>query len=183
LRGLLAAAFFGAEAYLPLTLTRLHHGGPTEVGIPLTIAAFGWSAASWWQGRRRSTDPLPLLQTGFALVGVCVLTLTVMTASSLSLWVAVPIWTIGGVGMGLAAPTISVLVLRLSPVTEQGANSAALQVADVVGTVAGITTTATLVLVAGTAHLSAALLIADPLLAAVAVGGLLLSRRAVAGTP
>ncbi|MDQ1686473.1 MAG: hypothetical protein QOC82_3210, partial [Frankiaceae bacterium] len=67
LRGLLSGGFFGAEAYLPLTLARLHHGAPTEVGIPLTLGAVGWSAGSWWQGRFRAEDRRPLLRAGFSL--------------------------------------------------------------------------------------------------------------------
>jgi len=182
LRGLLSGGFFGAEAYLPLTLARLHHGAPTEVGIPLTLGAIGWSAGSWSQGRFRAEDRRPLLRAGFSLVAVGVASLSVLTLGSVSLWVAAPIWLVAGAGMGLAMPTISVAVLHLSPVAEQGANSAALQVADVVGSAIGVTVAASAVLVAGTAHLATALRVADPLLAMIAVGGLLLVSR-VHGEP
>ena len=177
LRGLLSGGFFGAEAYLPLTLARLHHGAPTEVGIPLTLGAIGWSSGSWLQGRFRAQDRRPLLRAGFSLVAIGVAMLTVLTISDLTLWAAAPIWMVAGAGMGLAMPTISVLVLHLSPEPEQGANSAALQVADVVGSTIGVTLAATAVLVAGTAHLATALQVADPLLALIGVGGLFLSSR------
>ena len=85
--------------------------------------------------------------------------------------------------MGLAMPTMSLLVLRLSPPTEQGANSAALQVCDAVGSTIGVTAAATLVLVAGTGQLGAAMRIADPLLALAAVVGLVLSARATRPEP
>jgi MFS family permease len=39
-------------------------------------------------------------------------------------------WLLGGLGMGLVYPTLSVLTLELSAPAEQGANSAALQIAD-----------------------------------------------------
>ena len=177
LRGLLSAGFFGAEAYLPLTLARLHHGAPTEVGIPLTLGAVGWSLGSWWQGRFKPADRRPLVRAGFSLVSIGVASLTVMTVSDISLWVAAPIWMVAGAGMGLAMSTVSVLVLHLSPEPEQGANSAALQVADVVGSTIGVTLAATAVLIAGTTHLATALRVADPLLALVGAGGLLLVSR------
>jgi MFS family permease len=178
LRGLLSGGFAGAEAYLPLTLARLHHGAATEVGIPLTLGAVGWFGGSWLQGRFRADDRQPLLRGGFALVALGVAGLTLLTAGGVSMWVAAPIWMVAGAGMGLAMPTISVLVLQLSPVPEQGANTAALQVADVVGGTVGITLAATAVLIAGTPHLATALRVADPLLATMAVGGLLLAGRA-----
>jgi len=177
LRGLLAGGFFGAEAYLPLTLARLHHGAPTEVGIPLTLGAVGWSAGSWWQGRFKPADRRPLLRAGFSLVAIGVASLTVLTLSDVSLWVAAPIWMVAGGGMGLAMSTVSVLVLHLSPEPEQGANSAALQVADVVGSTIGVTLAATAVLVAGTAQFATALRVADPLLALIGIAGLLLVSR------
>ncbi|MBV9098490.1 MAG: MFS transporter, partial [Frankiaceae bacterium] len=177
LRGLLSGGFAGAEAYLPLTLARLHHGAPTEVGIPLTLGAIGWFGGSWLQGRIRAEDRRPLLRAGFALLALGIASLTLLTFAAASMWFAAPIWLVAGAGMGLAMPTISVAVLHLSPVAEQGANSAALQVADVVGSTIGVTLAATAVLLAGTAHLAAALRIADPLLALIAVGGLLLVSR------
>jgi MFS family permease len=183
LRGLLSGGFFGAEAYLPLTLARVHHGAPTEVGIPLTLGAIGWSAGSWWQGRYRPADRRPLMRAGFSLVATGVAGLTVLTVRDVSLWAAAPIWMVAGAGMGLAMSTVSVIVLHLSPVPEQGANTAALQVADVVGSTIGVTLAATAVLVAGTAHLAAALRVADPLLAMIGVAGLLLVSRVHDGVP
>jgi hypothetical protein len=63
-------AFFGAEAYLPLTPTRVHNGGPEEVGIPSTLSAPGWSFASWVSGRPRvaAWQRGRRLAVGFALL-------------------------------------------------------------------------------------------------------------------
>ena len=43
--------FFGAEAFLPLSLTSLHHRSVTEAGVVLTVAALTWTAGSWIQAR------------------------------------------------------------------------------------------------------------------------------------
>ncbi|MDQ1700342.1 MAG: hypothetical protein QOG34_2205, partial [Frankiaceae bacterium] len=120
---------------------------------------------------------------GFSLVALGLTSLVVVTFDGVSMWAAVPIWMITGAGMGLAMSSVSVLVLHLSPVPEQGANTAALQVADVIGSTIGVTVAATAVLVAGTAHLATALRVADPLLALIAVGGLPLVTRATTPSP
>ena len=167
LRGILTCAFFGAEAYLPLTLTRQHHGTPRVVGVPLTLAALGWSAGSWWQGRRRS-DQVSLLRAGFALVAVGVALLTVIASPAVSIWLAVPIWAVAGTGMGLAMPTISVLMLELSPAASQGTNSAALQISDMVGSIVGIAAAGAMVTALSLDRIRSAVTIADLVLAGVA---------------
>ena len=180
LRGIYSITFFGAEAYLPLTLTRLHHGSAAVVGVPLTVAAVGWSAGSWWQSRS-GWPPVRLLTVGFALVGIGVAALVAVTFGAVSLWVAAPLWTVAGLGMGMGYPTVSVLTLGLSEPEEQGANSAALQVCDVIGGIIGVAAAATLVVGFGQGHLDGAMRVADPLLAAATVAGMALSRRATPG--
>jgi MFS family permease len=182
LRGILTFGFFGAEAYLPLTLTRLHHGTPGVVGIPLTLGAIGWSAGSWWQGRA-GRDPKRLLWLGFGLVALGVIALTALATSATSLWLAVPPWLVAGTGMGLAMPVISVLLLECSPEADQGANSAALQVSDMIGGILGIAAAGALITPAVSSHLGRALLVADAGLAAVAVLGAFASRRVAAAPP
>jgi MFS family permease len=180
LRGVCSAAFFGAEAYVPLTLTRIHGASPTVVGIPLTLGALGWSAASWWQGRvAGNVAPDRLLRAGFVCVGAGVASLVSVSLSGVSMWAAAGCWALAGFGMGLGYPTISVHTLRLSPPGEQGANSAAMQVADMTGSILGVALAATLVNSFGGAHFAGAVRLADPLLAAVALSGILLAGRAL----
>jgi MFS family permease len=176
LRGILTCAFFGAEAYLPLTLTRLHGGSARVVGVPLTLAAIGWSAGSWWQGRR-SRQKLTLLRIGFAGVAAGIVLLVVIAAPSVSMWWAVPIWSLAGAGMGLAMPTISVLLIDLSADEDQGTNSAALQISDMAGSIVGIAAAGALVTAFGLGDLRSAVTIADVILAVIAVGGVLASSR------
>ena len=67
-RGLLAGAFFGMDALLPLSLTALHGYSPTAAGIPLTAGALGWALASHWQGSRPDVARVVLLRAGFLLL-------------------------------------------------------------------------------------------------------------------
>jgi len=133
-RGLLAGAFFGAEAFVPLDLQTVHHMAPGAAGIPLTLGAIGWSVGSWYQGRLPADAPRHrLVRQGFVLVTVAVAGLVAVTYPAVSGWVAVACWMVGGAGMGIAMATVGVLLLQLSPPAEQGVNSAALQISDAVG--------------------------------------------------
>jgi MFS family permease len=130
-RGMLAAAFFGAEVYVPLLLTTRRGLGPAEAGLALTAGALTWSLGAWLRGRfeGRWPDRVVLLAgAGSIAVGIA------LAASGL--WPAFPVvatvvgWGAAGLGMGLTYPTLSLLVLRLSPTTEQGENTAALQLVE-----------------------------------------------------
>lgn len=176
LRGIITCAFFGAEAYLPLTLTRVHGGSAQVVGIPLTLAALGWAAGSWLQGRGGAHRAV-LIRTGFGLVATGVAALAVIDVHHTSLWLAVPIWTVAGAGMGLAITLVAVLVLELSPEAEQGANSAALQISDMTGSIIGIAAAGATITAFGVHRLSTAAIVADACLAAVAALGMLATSR------
>jgi MFS family permease len=63
--------------------------------------------------------------------------------------VAYPAWIVAGLGMGLVYPTLSVLTLELSAPGEQGVNSSALQVGEMVFTVVAIASTGALFLTIG----------------------------------
>ena len=130
LRGLIAAAFFGAETFLPLLLSRERGLSPTTAGLVLTAAALTWSAGSWFQGRDHAPSRTTLLRAGTAFLGLGVLLAGATVVPAVPLVVGVLGWAGAGLGMGLVYPTLSVLTLELSAPTEQGTNSSALQIAD-----------------------------------------------------
>lgn len=137
-RGLAAGTFFAAEAFLPYMLVTQHGARPTTAGLPLTFGAVGWSLGSWLQGRVSDARRGQLLQLGFVLIAGGVAGLALATSPAVSAWAAVPPWIIAGAGMGLAMPAVAVLLLALSPESEQGENSAALQISDAVGSATAI---------------------------------------------
>lgn len=130
-RGLLAGAFFAVDALLPLSLTAVHGYGPTAAGIPLMAGAIGWSTGSWIQGRYPDVPRPALLRTGFTLLAVGCLGMVGIVLPFGAGWIAYPVWLVAGLGMGLAMPSVGVLLLELSPPAERGANSSAMQIADV----------------------------------------------------
>jgi MFS family permease len=130
LRGLASAAFFGAEAFIPLMLSQQRGLSPTLAGLVLTGAALTWTTGSWIQGRDRAPSRAALLRGGTALLALGVLATGSTLIPEVPLVVGVLGWAATGLGMGLVYPVLSVLMLELSPAAEQGANSAALQIAD-----------------------------------------------------
>ncbi len=142
-RGLLNAAFNGSITFVPLMLVRERGLALASAGLVLAVASLGWSAGAWVQGRVRGARPLVrarLVAFGAALLAVGCVGLVVVMVGGL------PAWTVGaamvplGLGMGIGSTTLSVLVLDLAPLEEHGRASAALQLADVLGSVVGIAT-------------------------------------------
>ncbi|WIX79018.1 MFS transporter [Amycolatopsis carbonis] len=132
-RALLSGAYAGMEAYLPLTMSAVHGYGPALAGLPLTITALGWSAASGLQGRFLDWSREATLRIGFALVAAALVGFGFVALPWCPAWLAFVICAIGGAGMGIAMPAISVLLLRYSPEGERGFNTSAMQLADWVG--------------------------------------------------
>ncbi|MET7460064.1 MFS transporter [Nonomuraea sp. NPDC005501] len=132
MRGMFSAPFFGVNAFIPLALQSVKKFDPTAAGIALTIGALGWSAGSFLQSRR-TAEPHRRLRLGAACVTAGVLLALLAAVPGVTGWVAVPAWVIAGFGMGLGMTTVSVTALKQSPLNEQGANSAALSVTDMLG--------------------------------------------------
>jgi MFS family permease len=135
-RGVLAGAFFGAEAFLPLMLVEQRGLATAVAGLALTGGALSWSLGSWYQGRPGTRlTRARLVQRGTAVIALGI------AIASLAVWDAVPPavaaagWVVAGLGMGVAMPSVNLVMLRLSPQAEQGFNSAALQVSDAVGSI------------------------------------------------
>ncbi|HEY7294096.1 MAG TPA: MFS transporter, partial [Dehalococcoidia bacterium] len=130
-KGLLTFGYFGIEAFLPLGLTQLRGLTATEAGTILTAAGLSWTAGSWLQARLDRRDAgmgralrvrlgMSLVLAGGALAAAGVL------ITALPPWLTVCGWAVGGLGMGIVYPTISVVVLGLAAAGEEGAVSAAL---------------------------------------------------------
>jgi MFS family permease len=132
-RGLLAGAFFGVQAYLPLTLTSVHGYSPTEAGLPLTLAAVGWAVASNTQKRLAGIPKGVIVRWAFLGLAPALATLSLIATPWGPAWLAAPLWGLAGVAMGLGYPAVNLLVLELSPANERGFNAAALQIADMLG--------------------------------------------------
>lgn len=132
LRGLIAAAFASAEAFLPLLLTQQFGWSLTQAGVALSAGAVTWSLGSAVQARLHGEAARRrLLPAGFALAaaGLAVVMTPVAWAAAPS-WLVLLGWVGVGLGIGLSFPMLSVQLLKLSAPDSQGRNTSALQLSD-----------------------------------------------------
>ena len=178
-RGVFAGAFFGVEAYVPLTLSAVHGFSPAMSGVPLTVGACGWAAASHWQGRRPDLDRPALIRIGLLALSAALAAMALVGADWGLAWLVLPFWLVAGTAMGLSYPSISVLSLDYAAPRDRGFVSSALQVNDM--TFAAIAVGlggVMLATFASTAHPSAAIVPLNLLLAGLALVGALVFRPA-----
>ncbi|MGH3786167.1 MAG: MFS transporter [Pseudonocardiaceae bacterium] len=129
-RGLLAGVFFSANSYLPLMLTSTHHWTLAAAGIPLVVGSLGWSASSAWQGRYPDLPRHGLLRIGFGLLTAGTAGLLLVAPTWGTPWLALPLWGIAGIGMGLGFSSVAFLLLQQSGADDLGFNSSAAQMSD-----------------------------------------------------
>jgi MFS family permease len=138
-RGLLTFAFFGADAFVTLSITTVRHQSTVLAGVAVTGSTLAWTAGAWaqarlsdkWEGRRLVRLGLVIILTGVAGM-VLVLRPGVPVAEGLAAW------TVAGLGMGLACAPTTLMMLRAAPPGREGWASASLSLADVLGTAMGI---------------------------------------------
>lgn len=137
-RGLLAVAFLGCDAFMPLALTELRGFSSSGAGLVISAASLSWSLGSFLQasldrrdggaGRpRRLVAGLSVLTCGIVLGAAGVL------ADGIPVAVAVAGWAVAGFGIGIGYPSVGALVLSQSPGGEEGGVSAALQLSETIG--------------------------------------------------
>lgn len=138
-RGLLAAVFFSAEAYVVYALQERWDLSPGRAGIALTCVGLMWAAASQLQARLGSRLPhsrAMLVGSSVVLLGVTALAVSVLAADAgarPSALVPAASYVLAGAGMGFAYPRTGVAMLELSDDHDRGGNSSALTVADSLG--------------------------------------------------
>lgn len=132
--GLLNFAFFGTEAFVPLAIVDVRGAGIMLNGTALTAAALTWTAGAWMQVRLAGRTPrVRVIVGGLAILGLGFVGVAAVLAPSVPPWSAVGAWAVAGLGMGLAFTTCSTAILESAPAGQEGAASAALQLAQVLG--------------------------------------------------
>ncbi len=183
LRGLLTFAFFGADAYVTLTLTVLRHRSTILAGVAVTGASLAWAAGAWlqarlgasWEGRR-------LVRAGLIVILAGIGGMILVTVPAVPVAAGLAAWTVAGLGMGLGYAPVSLLMLREAPAGREGWASSSLNLADVLGTATGIGVGgAAVAATAGGAGLRWGVTAAFGISAAVALAALAVTRRLPAG--
>jgi len=133
LRGLMAGAYFGIEAFIPLMLVDHRRLSVTMAGLSLSGAAVSWALAAWLINRpsvQARISRARLVRLGIGVATVALLGTIAAVSPVTPWWTAAAAMFCSAFGMGLAFPNISVLMLELAEPGQEGTGSAALQVAD-----------------------------------------------------
>ena len=133
-----AFAFFGTEAYVPLSVVELRGGSVTLGGIALSAAAVTWTAGSWLQDRAAGAGmrrTLVVSGAGFIAAGIGIT--SAVLVPDVPVLIAAVGWAVAGLGMGLAYSMLALLMLETSTPGEEGFSSAALQLMFTLGTAYG----------------------------------------------
>jgi MFS family permease len=133
-RGLVAAGFFSAEAYIVFVLEEHWGLTPGRAGLALTVVGVVWAGASQAQarlGQRVSHERAMQVGTAVVVLGVLGLAATVRFDGPAVL--AGASYVLAGAGMGFAYPRTGVAMLAASTDADRGFNSSALSVADSLG--------------------------------------------------
>ncbi|HEU5425542.1 MAG TPA: MFS transporter [Actinocrinis sp.] len=141
IRGLMAATYFGIEAFIPLMLVQERGMSVTGAGFSLTGAAISWALAAWSINRpwlRARLSQTGMVRLGAGVTAGALLLAIVAISPHAPQWTAAVAMFFGAIGMGLVWPNVSVLTLELSDPGDQGANAASLQVADGLGSTLSI---------------------------------------------
>jgi MFS family permease len=182
-RAVLTMAFFGGEAFIPLALTDVRGLSMSQAGLAVTFGALGWSAGSWVQERLDGrASRAALTSRGLVLLAVGMLGVSMTLSEAVPAVCAAAAWTVAGGGMGVAYSSVSLLVLAAAPAGREGATTAALQLSDVLGALAGTGLGGALVATSTGSEVAApALLALFGALTVVALGGAALGRRLPGG--
>jgi MFS family permease len=175
-----AFAFFGTEAYVPLTVVEVRGGSVTLGGLALSAAAVTWATGAWLQARAAANAVRrTLVVIGAILIAAGIGITSLVLLPGAPLLVGAIGWGVAGLGMGLAYSMLSLLILESAPPGEEGISAAALQLMFTLGTAfgAGVGGAVIALADAGTLELSGALGIVNALMLIVAIGAVFVSLR------
>jgi MFS family permease len=137
-RGLLAVAFLGCDAFLPLALTELRGFSVSQAGLVISAASLSWSLGSFLQASLDRRDdgkgrPRRVLAGLAVLLAGIAATWAGVVSDGLPDAVAIAGWMVSGLGIGIGYPSIGAIVLSEAPGGEEGSVSAALQLIETIG--------------------------------------------------
>jgi MFS family permease len=134
----IAFAFFGTEAFVPLSVVDVRGGSVTLGGVALSAAAVTWAAGSWLQDRAASAGiRRALVTSGAGLIGAGIVVTATVLLPDMPVLVAAVGWAVAGLGMGLAYSMLALVMLETAAPGEEGFSSAALQLMFTLGTAFG----------------------------------------------
>ena len=126
-RGLLTFAYFGADAFVTLTIVTVRHHSLALAGVAVTGSTLSWTAGSWVQARlNQRVEGRRMVQVGLSLVLLGVAGMLAVLRPGVPVGLAVVAWSVAGLGMGLSYAPLSLMMLREAPAGREGWASASL---------------------------------------------------------
>jgi len=128
IRLLVAAAFTGVGAVIPLMLVTTHEASTAVAGVSLSVTGTMWALGSWWSSTgpvQRRLDAVARVRLGGLLITIGAVGPVLIALDAVGLVPGMVGWALAATGMGVLSPTLSTELLRISPVREQGRASAA----------------------------------------------------------
>ncbi len=77
-----------------------------------------------------------MVRTGFVLVAIGVASVSLVLAGGVPVWAAAFSWAVGGLGMGLAYPSLSMVMLNVAPEGEEGTTTSSFKQAELLSAAA-----------------------------------------------
>jgi MFS family permease len=179
-RGLLTFAYFGTDAFVPLTITAVRGQTAGTASIAITAATVCWTTGAWAQERLAARwTARRLLSVGLLLVVLGIVGVAIGLSSAVPLWEIVASWGVAGLGIGLGYSRLAVLVLSHASPGQEGQASASLQLADNLGVAfgAGVGGVALTLRTSTGWDIATALALAFGMTALVGAGGFLVALR------
>jgi MFS family permease len=136
--GLLNAAFFGGDAFVPFLLMTVR-GEPTIlVGILLSVPAITWTGGTWIVDRFTTRiDRRVFMAAGLLCVTGEMAAMALTAIPAVPLFVAAIAWALGALGMGMAYPSFSLTIIEAAAEGEEGAVSASMKLIESLGSALG----------------------------------------------
>jgi predicted MFS family arabinose efflux permease len=134
---LLSAAFFAVDGFVPLMLTGVRGFSVAAASVVVSAATVAWSMGSWWQSRHAEAwSAAALVRLGAALI-------VAGAAAAAGGLLALPVvtvylgWTVAGVGMGVAFPTIPLAVMGAAAAGDEAGELSSSLLMDTLGVAMG----------------------------------------------
>lgn len=135
-RLLVAAAFTGVGAVLPLMLVTTHDVSAAVAGVSLSVTGVMWAAGSWLNSLDAVSARFTAagrIRTGLLLIGVGALGPVLLALDVVRIPLGLVGWAAAATGMGLVSPALSTELLAQAAPEAQGRFSAAQGLASSTG--------------------------------------------------
>lgn len=136
--GLLNAAFFGGDAFVPFLLMTVR-GEPTIlVGILLSVPAVTWTCGTWVVDRlTKRLDRRIFMAGGLICISGEMAAMALTSIPAVPLFVPAIAWALGAFGMGMAYPSFSLTIIEAAAPGEEGSVSASMKLVESLGSALG----------------------------------------------